>query len=78
MGCSASSTTEGSAAPAMPEVEAGPSKPMVAYVSSTKSGTNGMNAALMPDAFQLALNELLNAPAGCSQLSLPGRCHIRH
>ena len=30
MGWVASSTTDGSAAPAMPEVDAGPSKPMVA------------------------------------------------
>ena len=30
MGCVASSTTEGSAAPEMPEAEAGPSRPMVA------------------------------------------------
>ena len=48
----------------MPEVDAGPSKPIVAYVSSAKSGTRGKNAALMPEAFQLALNVLLNAPAG--------------
>ena len=47
-----SSTIEGSAAPAMPEVDAGPVKPTVAYVSSAKSGNTGKNAGLMPEAFQ--------------------------
>ena len=64
MGWLVSSTIEGSAAPAMPEVEAGPVKPIVAYVSSAKSGNTGKNAGLMPEAFQELLNALLNAPAG--------------
>ena len=59
-----SSTMEGSAAPAIPEVEAGPVKPIVAYVSSAMSGNTGKNAGLMPEAFHDELNVLLNAPAG--------------
>ena len=64
MACVASSTIEGSAAPTMPEVDAGPDKPIVAYVSSAKSGNTGKNAGLMPEAFQELLKALLNAPAG--------------
>ena len=59
-----SSTNDGSAAPSMPEVEAGPSKPMVAKLSSAKSGTSGKKAALIPEAFQLALKVLLKMFAG--------------
>ena len=43
---------------------------MVAYVSSARSGTNGRNAGLMPEAFGLVLNVLLNAPLGCSPSKL--------
>ena len=48
----------------MPDVDAGPVKPIVAYVSSAKSGNTGKNAGLMPEAFQELLNGLLKAPAG--------------
>ena len=48
----------------MPEVEAGPVKPIVAYESSASSGNTGKNAGLMPEAFQELLNALLNAPSG--------------
>ena len=48
----------------MPEVEAGPVKPIVAYVSSARSGNTGKNAGLIPEAFQELLNGLLNAPPG--------------
>ena len=64
MGCVASSTMEGSAAPAMPDVEAGPVSPIVAYESSAKSGNTGKNAGLMPEAFHELLNGLLKAPPG--------------
>ena len=46
--CKESSTTAGSAAPAMPEVDAGPVKPMVAYVSSAISGKKDRKFGLMP------------------------------
>ena len=59
-----SSTMLGSAAPSMPEVEAGPVKPMVAYVSSTISGKLAKKAGLMPDALQEELKFVLYAPAG--------------
>ena len=39
-------------------------------MSSTKSGNTGTNAGLMPDAFQLELNGLLNAPSGASTVSM--------
>ena len=48
----------------MPEVEAGPVKPMVAYVSSAISGNMAKNAGLMPEALQLGLKLVLNAPLG--------------
>ena len=64
-----SSTMEGSAAPGMPEADAGPLSPMVAYVSSAKSGNTPKNAGLIPDAFQEELNWLLNAPIGTSMLN---------
>ena len=48
----------------MPEVEAGPVRPIVAYVSSANSGKTGKNAGLIPEAFQELLKGLLNAPAG--------------
>ena len=54
----------------MPEVEAGPVKPIVAYVSSARSGNTGKNAGLMPEAFQELLNELLNAPPGVITIRL--------
>ena len=66
MGWVLSSTTEGSAAPAMPDVDAGPSNPMVAYVSSAKSGNTGKKAGLMPEAFHALLKALLNTPSGAS------------
>ena len=72
---------EGSAAPAMPEVDAGPANPMVAYVSSAKSGNTGKNAGLMPEAFHELLNALLNTPAGVLMnrfaWSLPNTALIR-
>ena len=81
MGWFVSSTMLGSAASAKPEEAAGPSKPMVAYVSSAKSGNAGKNAGLMPDAFQLALKVLLNTPSGAetnnSALLLPNMALIR-
>ena len=70
IGWLASSTMEGSAAPAIPEVDAGPVKPMVAYVSSARSGNTGKKAGLMPEAFQELLKGLLNAPAGVSKSKL--------
>ena len=48
----------------MPEVDAGPVKPMVAYVSSAISGNCATNAGLSPEAFQLELKPVLNAPLG--------------
>ena len=54
----------------MPEVEAGPVNPMVAYVSSARSGNTGKNAGLMPEAFQELLNGLLNAPPGVFTIKL--------
>ena len=64
MGWLVSSTTLGSAAPGIPEEEAGPANPMVAYVSSAKSGKTGKKAGLIPDALHEELNALLNAPSG--------------
>ena len=57
-----SSTREGSAALDIPEVEAGPVRPIVAYVSSANSGKTGKNAGLIPEAFQELLKELLKTP----------------
>ena len=54
-----SCTKLGSAAPAMPDVDAGPVKPMVAYESSANSGYTAKNAGLMPEAFQLTFRALL-------------------
>ena len=48
----------------MPEVVAGPVKPMVAYVSSAISGKLATKAGLMPDALQEGLRLELKAPAG--------------
>jgi hypothetical protein len=59
-----SSTMEGSATPAIPEADAGPSRPIVAYVSSAISGNNGKNTGLIPEAFQLAFTVFGNAPSG--------------
>ena len=42
-------------------------RPIVAYVSSAKSGNTGKNAGLMPEAFHELLNGLLNAPARVHQ-----------
>ena len=46
---------EGSDAPSIRELDAGPSSPIVAYVSSTISGKNAKNAAAIPEALQLLL-----------------------
>ena len=54
----------------MPEVAAGPVKPMVAYVSSANSGKTGKNAGLMPEAFQEAFKGLLNTPLGVFKIKL--------
>ena len=68
MGCPLSSTIPGSSAFASPDIDAGPVNPMVAYVSSTRSGTAEKNAGLIPEAFQLALKGLLNTPSGVSMI----------
>ena len=62
----------------MPDVDAGPVKPMVAYVSSARSGNTGKKAGLMPDAFHELLNGLLNAPPGVFTKGWLGRCRTRH
>ena len=71
---SGSSAMAGSAAPSMPDVEAGPVNPMVAYVSSAISGNWDTNAGFKPAALQDVLKPVLNAPSGtltnrgCSEL----------
>ena len=50
-----SSTTEGSAAPEMPEVAADCAKPIVAYESYSISGNNPTNTGDIPDALHDAL-----------------------
>ena len=58
-----SSMIRGSSVPP-PATEAGTSMPIVAKLSSASSGKVPMNAGFNPDAFQLPLNALLNAPPG--------------
>ena len=60
----------GSAAPANPDEAAGPSNPIVAKLSSAKSGNTGRKAGFTPEAFQLELYGLLNMPAGVSKMRL--------
>ena len=60
----------GSEAPDKPDAEAGPVRPMVAYVSSTKSGNKSKNAGLIPEAFQVGLALELNAPEGVLTMSV--------
>ena len=64
MGWVASSTTSGSSALANSLSLAGPSSPMVAYVSSTMSGYSAMNAAPNPLADHDKFHSLLKTPAG--------------
>ena len=59
-----SCTKDGSDAPARLDDEAGPSKPMVAELSSAKSGKEPRKRGLTPEAFQLELKGLLKIPAG--------------
>ena len=59
-----SPTSVGSEAPEMPERLAGPSRPMVANESSTRSGNVGTKTGLMPEAFHEVLAVLLKAPSG--------------
>ena len=68
IGWFSSSTMLASAAAARPEVEAGPSKPMVPYVSEANSGNATKKAGLMPEGFQLAFNALLYTPAGAERI----------
>ena len=48
----------------MPDDPAGPSNPIVTYVSSAISGAKLKNAGLIPEALQLELYEELKAPSG--------------
>ena len=53
---------------------AGPSNPMVAKLSSCKSGKNPNNAELMPEAFHALFNAELNTPSGVKTPKASGRC----
>ena len=61
-----SSTKEGSSALGKADALAGPSNPMVAYVSATSSGNISNITGFTPEAFHVVLKALLYTPAGAS------------
>ena len=61
-----SSTKDGSSALGKPDALAGPSNPMVAYVSATSSGNISNISGFTPEAFHVVLKALLYTPDGAS------------
>ena len=62
-----SCTSDGSSAPGT--MAAGPSKPIVAKLSSCRSGKKPNNAALIPEAFHELFKAELKIPSGVENVS---------